>query len=365
MTTEQVHELQQRAWALQAEGLHDDAAQAARAALAAAEASDPGSADVATLLNDLAEIEIDRQRHHAALELAERAQATLVRLGPALSGETAARLRIKTLTLLGMLRRMLGKGAAQSNELVLALETAELTFGPFHDETTAARNNLAVDCKATGRFEEALALYQESLQCTLQSHGNEPSPLLSTLHHNLGGVYHAMGNFAAAEGPARTAWEMSVQLLGNDDPRTQMDLIAYAAVLDGLGRHAAALAHYQAAETVLLRVLGPAHAELAALWHNIAAVLAAQGQLAQAQDHYRRALQVKERLFGQNSPDAALTRIGLAGVLNRQSDFVEAERLLLQARQALEETMAPDHPHWQVLQRHLDTARARRIPTTT
>ena len=29
MITEQVHELQQRAWALQAEGLHDDAAQAA------------------------------------------------------------------------------------------------------------------------------------------------------------------------------------------------------------------------------------------------------------------------------------------------------------------------------------------------
>lgn len=364
MTTEQAHDLQRRAWALQAEGLHDDAAQAAATALAIAEASDPASADIANLLNDLAEIEIDRQRHRVALDLTERAHATLLRLGSALSGETAARLQIKTFTLLGTLRRMLGEAAAESNELVLALETAELAFGPCHDETTAARNNLAVDYKAAGRFDEALALYQESLRHALRAHGNNPSSLLSSLHHNLGGVHHAMGNFAAAEGSARIAWEMSAQLLGDDDPRTQMDSIAYAAILDGLGRHAAAQARYQAAEIVLLRVWGPAHAELAALWHNLAASFAAQGQLDRALNHYRRALQVKDRVFGESSPDAALTRIGLAGVLNRQSAFGKAERLLLQARRALEGRTAPDHPHRQVLQGHLATARARQAPTT-
>jgi len=74
MTVERAIELQEQSWNLQAEGKLDEASRACREALALMEAAEgPDSPDVANLLNDLAEIEQERQNFAEALALAGRA----------------------------------------------------------------------------------------------------------------------------------------------------------------------------------------------------------------------------------------------------------------------------------------------------
>lgn len=52
-------------------------------------------------------------------------------------------------------------------------------------------------------------LYQQALRST-----DKESLACATIHHNIGGILHAQGNFAAAEEPARKAWDISRRLLG-------------------------------------------------------------------------------------------------------------------------------------------------------
>ena len=90
-------ELQEQAWTLQTEGRLDEAATAVKKALLLLEKSgDASSLDAANLLNDLAEIENERQRFQDALVLAERAHSIEDRLGDFFTGEGAAQIRART-----------------------------------------------------------------------------------------------------------------------------------------------------------------------------------------------------------------------------------------------------------------------------
>jgi tetratricopeptide (TPR) repeat protein len=358
MNIERVTELQQQAWDLQAAGRLDEAAEACRAALCLAEADPDGEgADVANLLNDLAEIEADRQDFSAAEGLARRADAIEGRLGDAWVGDDAARIRIRTCTLLGEILRVRGECPPAHHELQRALDLALSAFGDDSGDAAQARNNLAVVCKQAGRFEEALTLYRKALVVILRGEGPE-TLAAAAVHHNIGGVLHAMGDFVAAQEPGRTAWGITRRLLGEDDPRTQLDAAAYAAILDGLGRYRESEAIHRRALAIMIQHQGPDHVEVAALMHNLAAVVGLDGRQAEAEQLYRRALQIKDQAFGAESSDAALTRINLAGILNGAGCFDEAESLLMEARSALTSRLEPDHPHWKVLDKHLSAARA-------
>jgi tetratricopeptide (TPR) repeat protein len=357
MTLKHAAELQRTAWQLQSEGALDAAAQACMQALAVAEAAaGPACLDVVNLLNDLADIESERQRFSVALALAQRAQATLERSGQAAAGPQSARIAIKTRTLLGTLRRQLGQATPDAHDFVIAVDLALRWLGTDHDETAVARANLAVAYKFAGRFPAALALYTEVLEHFERSQGGSASPTLIALHHNIGGLHHAMGDADAAEAPARKAWEMAHAVYGANALATLLESVAYAAVMDAQGRHAAALAHCEAAHAGLLLLLGPEHAEVASVLHNMGATLAALGRCGEAEAAYREALRVWHKLQGPSSMDGALTSIGLAGVLNRQAAFAEASELLARAAAALDGQIEPGHRHWRVLAAHREAA---------
>src|SRR5207245_402477 len=126
------------------------------------------------------------------------------------------------------------------------------------------RNNLGVLYKYLGRFDEGLALYQQALRSI-----DEESVAAAVIYHNVGGILHAQGNFAAAEEPARKAWDISRRLLGEDDPRTVLDAAAYAAVLDGLERYDEIEQIYRRALRTFEKTHGPQHYEVASNLHNL------------------------------------------------------------------------------------------------
>ena len=352
MSVERAIELQERAWSLQAEGKLGEARFACREALRLLEESEgPDSPDVANLLNDLADIEIERQDFAAGLVLAERAHAIANRLGESFTGETATRVRIRTLGLLGAIQRTLGDYAAAELDLRQALAAAITEFGETSEEAVEARNNLGVLYKYWGRFDEALTLYQQALVST-----NDESLARASIDHNIGGILHARGDFAAAEEPARKAWEISRKLLGEDDPRTMLDAAAYAGVLDGLERYEESAVIYRRALDVCEKAYGPQHCEVAAILHNLAAVLAIRGDYEEAEQQYRRALAIKEKRLGAESPDAALTRHNLGKLLCRTGRAAEGVPLLERAVMVLERRLTAGHPHLILARENLQNA---------
>lgn len=364
MTTERAIELQEYAWTLQSAGRLAEAFDAAREALQLIEAAEGvSSPDTANLLNDLAEIERDRQNFNAALALAERAHGIESSWAEPVSTEPvpaddAAAIRLKTSSLLGDLRRIRGDYAGAEAELQHALAVALRQFGEESDQSAQAENDLAILYKYWGRFDEALELYGKSLRKINSVHGPD-SLAAGAVLHNIGGVLHSRGDFAAAEGPGGKAWEISRHQLGADDPRALLDATAYAAILDGLERYAESESVYRRALSVFESKLGLEHTEVAATLHNLAAAVAAQGRPEEAEEKYRRALRVKETLFGGDSPDVALTRNNLGRLLTDLGRRSEAVPLLEAAVATLEQCLVAAHPHLVAARRNLENARRR------
>ena len=330
---------------LLAEGKLEEALMACREALRSAEESEgPASPDVANLLNDLAEIENERQNFRGALALAERARAIGESWCDHFNGEAAAQIRGKTLELLGLLRCKLGDYASAEEALKGAAAIATAVFGEASEQAAGAQNNLGLLYKYWGRFDEGLRLYGLALR-SIDALRGEESLASGVVWHNMGGILHARGDFAAAEEPARKAWEISRRLLGEDDPRTMLDAAAYAGILDGLGRYEESKLIYLRALAIFEKALGPQHYEIAANLHNLAAVHAARGHIDEAEEHYRRALALKEKLLGAESPDAALTRNNLGRLMISAGRPREAIPLLKSAVAVLEKQLPRQHPH--------------------
>jgi tetratricopeptide (TPR) repeat protein len=356
MNTDRTVALQEQAWNLQAEGKLDEAATAVRKALLALEESgEANSPDAANLLNDLAEIESERQSFQDALMLAERAHSIEDRVGDGFAGEGAAQIRARTMGLIGEICRTLGDFVRAEVSLKEALRIVSTEFGEAPEHTANARNNLAVLYKSCGRFDEGLCLYQQALDSIVKLSG-EDCLASSVIYHNIGGILHSKGDFAAAELPGRKAWEISRRLLGEDDSRTLFDAAAYAAILDGLQRYDESEAIYRRTLPIFEKTFGPQHYEVAANLHNLAAVLGAGGDLRQAEQLYRRALAIKEKLLGADSTDAALTLNNLGALLNLAGRPEEAAGLLERAVTVLQGRVAPDHPHLVLARANLESA---------
>jgi tetratricopeptide (TPR) repeat protein len=356
MNADRAVELQEQAWNLQAEGKLEEAARACREALLLLEESgEAGSPDAANLLNDLAEIESERQRFQDALALAERAHSIEDQLSECFAGESAAQIRARTMGLIGEISRIRGDFDRAEVSLKEALRIVAAEFGEASEEVADAQNNLAVLYKACGRFDEGLRLYKQAL-CTVTAIHGEACLASGVIHHNIGGILHSKGDFTAAEAPGRKAWEISRRLLGEDDPRTLSDAVAYAAILDGLQRYDESETIYRRALTIFEKIFGPQHYEVAANLHNLAAVLGARGGFDQAEQLYLRALAIKEKLLGAESPDAALTLNNLGALLNRAGRSEEAAGLLERAVTLLQGRVAPDHPHLALARANLESA---------
>ena len=320
------------------------------------ESGEANSPDAANLLNDLAGIESERQNFPEALALAERAQSIEDRLGIGFAGEGAAQIRSRTMGLIGEICRMRGDFDRAEASLKDALRIVAAEFGEASEPVADARNNLAVLYKACGRFDEGLRLYQQALDSVVHLHGDD-CLAGSVIYHNIGGILHSKGDFTAAEPPGRKAWEISRRLLGEDDPRTLFDAVAYAAILDGLQRYDESEAIYRRALAIFERTFGPEHYEVASNLHNLAAVLCARGDLAEAEKLYRRALAIKQKLLGAGSPDAALTLNNLGALLNLAGRPKEAAVLLERTVTILQGRVAPDHPHLILACANLESAR--------
>jgi Tfp pilus assembly protein PilF len=96
-------------------------------------------------------------------------------------------------------------------------------LGPEHPHTLTSLNNLAIDYLEQGRYDQAEALYTQTLEIRKRVLGLEhPDTLISM--SNLADCYAHEGKFAQAEGLFIQTLEMRKRVLGPEHPVTAQTL---------------------------------------------------------------------------------------------------------------------------------------------
>lgn len=328
--------LYERAAAAAAAGLHDDADRSALEARDLFLQEDgPDSPDAANVSNLLSRIAAARGHYARSAEHARVAWEIMERLGDRCSSVEADAIRLEALANTGTALRSQGLYAKAAPLLELAIEHAAKS----RLSVVSHLNNLAVLYKYTGRFDEAERLYRRAMA---ETSGEDSAA--ATIYHNLGGLNHSRGEFAAAEPYARRACEIRERLSGPDHPETLADACALAGVLDGLGRYAESEPIYRHALTVFASMFGEKHPEIAVNLNNLAAIRWAQGDAVEAESLYLRSLSIKCELLGDTHPDTALTLLNYASMLCDLERQGEAHHMALSALRVFESALELSHP---------------------
>ena len=311
-----------------------------------------GWLQAARIHNEVGRQALDGCQYEAALQAGQAAEKILETHPLEPGSRTQFGLQMQTLSLLGEVNRQLARYEQAEVFLQRSLDCAVDNFGADDELTANARNQLGMLYKYTGEFERAGQLYRTALASLLPRTGREHS-LVAALYHNLGGLAHASADFAGGEEPARTAWEINRRLLGDDHPTTQADAVAYAALLDGLGRHAESEPIYRHALALYEKIYPPVHFEIATVLNNLAGACYARGNTAEAEALFRRALAIKEQLLGPDHPDTALTANNLGVLLKASGRQAEGSQLVQRALIVFQARLRDGHPRTELARGNL------------
>ena len=215
----------------------------------------------------------------------------------------------------------------------------------------AALNALGLLCKDLGRYDEAHGYYLRALTLLEREASADPDDI-ATLYHNLGGIEHASGNYAAAEALARRGLAIRSGLGRPEDGRLAADQVALAAILDGLGRYDEAERLYLEAITAFGQSAGAHDLDMAVALSDLGAQDAEQGRLERARARLSRAVELKRLALGPRHPDTAITLNNLAVASYRAGAIEQAAALSAEAREILEHALPPDHPRLAVCRRN-------------
>jgi tetratricopeptide (TPR) repeat protein len=239
--------------------------------------------------------------------------------------------------------RALGEFDAADKLFRRVVEETEQAFGGRAIELAGALNELGVNCKYWGRFDEGEQLYLQAMEIALGALGSDRNPLVAGLHHNLGGLEHARGNYAAAEPHARRAVELR-RAMAPEHLSLALDEGALAAILDGLGQRDEAEQLLRSAIVTLERAPEAHRHELAVTLNNLAAIRYRLGDLDEAAVLYGRALAIKRQLLETDSPELAVSLNNLALVLAKRGSTEEALAMYDEALALFHRGLNATHP---------------------
>jgi tetratricopeptide (TPR) repeat protein len=304
--------------------------------------------DVANALVELGQILETRDRPRPARLCYVRALAILAPTGRRAKRETdeadhdIARLRLRARVFIAGVDRALGAYAAADRGFAVALREATRTFGPKDPDVAGILNNFGVLRKYQGRYAEAVRFYKRALPL-LEDAGDRDA--LATLHHNLGGIEHARGRYAAGEPHARQSVALREAEVGPDHVTVAADVAALAALVEGRGRLDEAAALYERALAVFRRKLGEASTEVALNLSSLATLRQQQGRAAEAGQLFARALPLQERLYGRGHPEVAMTLHNMAYHEREEGRLGRSASLYGRALKSFQRTLGPRHPH--------------------
>ncbi|GAA1659168.1 tetratricopeptide repeat protein [Fodinicola feengrottensis] len=270
----------------------------AKAALAAWEnVRGAEHAEVAHMCIGLSAICEQLSRYDDAESYAQRAAAITESLGTTCD----TRLRVHALARLAVMERI-----GNRLDSAAALYQSALSQVEMSQDRVTLLCGLGVVYKYAKRFDEAETVYWQALEMA------EPDSLAAaSLWHNLGGLEHSRGRYAAGEPAARRSVRIRAKLLGLDHPIVAADQAALASLLAGQKKYDEAERLYLRALATFQRVYDADNYELAVTFNDLGVLKAAQGRPEQARRYYQKAIRIKRKILGPEHPDLALTERNL------------------------------------------------------
>ena len=217
------------------------------------------------------------------------------------------------------------------------------TLGPDHPSTLASRNNLADAYRDAGRLDEAIALYEQTLEDRSRLLGPDHPDILIT-RSNLAGAYQAAGRLDEAIALFEQTLEDSTHILGPHHPHTLITRSNLAGAYQDAGRLDKAIELHQQTLKDRARILGPSHPHTLASRNNLANAYQDAGRLDKAIALYERTLEDHTRVLGPDHPDTLLSRNNLAYAYRDAGRLDDAIALYERTLKDLTRVLGPDHP---------------------
>ena len=223
------------------------------------------------------------------------------------------------------------------------LEDRTRILGPHHPDTLTSRNNLAYAYQDAGRLTEAITLYEQTLEDRTRILGpDHPNTLAS--RNNLAYAYQAAGRL----NEAITLYEQNLKdlegLLGPDHPHTLASRNNLAYVYRKAGRLDDAITLHEQTLEDRTRILGPDHPDTLSSRHNLAYVYREAGRLDDAIPLYEQTLEDRTRILGPHHPNTLATRHNLAHAYRDTGRLDDAITLHEQTLEDHTHILGPDHP---------------------
>ena len=206
------------------------------------------------------------------------------------------------------------------------LEDRTRMLGPDHPSTLTSRNNLASAYQDAGRLDEAITLHKQTLEDRTRILGpHHPDTLAS--RNNLAGAYHNADRLQEAIALFEQTLEDCVHILGLDHPHTLTTRNNLASAYQAIGRPNNAITLHQQNLKDRTRILGPHHPDTLASRNNLASAYQAIGRLNDAIPLFEETLEDFENLLGPNHPDTLTARNNLADAYRAAGRFEDTEKL--------------------------------------
>ena len=206
------------------------------------------------------------------------------------------------------------------------LQDSARILGPHHPRTLASRNHLAGTCREVGRLDEAIPLYEQYLEDLTHILGPD-HPDTFTSRSNLAGAYQDAGRLDEAITLFEQNLDDFTRILGPNHPGTLASRHSLAGAYQDAGRlHDAITLHRQTLKDST-RSLGPHHPHTLTSRHNLAETYRAAGRLDQAIPLYEQTLEDSTHILGPDHPRTLATCNNLAEAYRAAGRFEDAEKL--------------------------------------
>jgi tetratricopeptide (TPR) repeat protein len=224
------------------------------------------------------------------------------------------------------------------------LDRCARIYGEKHPETAGATNDVAVILHRLGRRTEAVEQYRKALALDRELRGDEAPETLRTMT-SLGKVLTDLGQADEAEQLIRDALEVRRRTLGDDHPDTIAGTVELAGMLMQSRRVPAAEPVMREGVLRSQRVLGADHPRTIFAQQGLAIILDTLGRYDEALPLYADALALARKRLGEDNIETFVIMSTAANGLTNAGRHAEAEPLLREALAGLSAQRGPNHPN--------------------
>lgn len=233
--------------------------------------------------------------------------------------------------------------ASFAMSLLEIINRVALKLGSDHPRTLSLYNNLAGAYVSAGTLDEAIHLYEQTLEDCLRVLGSDHPGTLS-LRNNLAGAYWFAGRLDEAIPLFEQALEDRLRLLGANHPDTLIARNNLAYTYKDSGRLDEAILLFEQSLEESLKVLGADHSNSLTLRNNLASAYRSAGRLEEAISLFEQTLEDCLKVLGIDNPKTLTLCNNLAGAYRSARRMGEAIRLYEQTLEGRIRVLGVDHP---------------------